>query len=259
MIGYKVFNPDWTCRGFQYEVGRIYEEDVVPSCCNRGFHFCKTLVHCFNYYSFNPENKVAEIETLGDVDVGKDKCCTNKIKIVRELSWEEVLRQVNTGYSNTGFCNSGNRNSGNRNSGDYNSGYGNSGNHNSGNYNSGDWNKASFSSGCFNTYETKIYLFNKLSEWTLRDWMGSDARSLLQNSPLNNLKWVTSDSMTGAEKELHPEHQTIGGYLREIAGESAESAQKWWNSLSDKDKYSIMSIPNFNAEIFKEITGIKVN
>lgn len=89
--------------------------------------------------------------------------------------------------------------------------------------------------------------------------MESDARSLLQNSPLNNLKWVTSDSMTGAEKELHPEHQTIGGYLREIAGESAESAQKWWNSLSDKDKYSIMSIPNFNAEIFKEITGIKVN
>lgn len=27
--GYKVFNQDWTCRGFQYEVGGIFEEDVT--------------------------------------------------------------------------------------------------------------------------------------------------------------------------------------------------------------------------------------
>ena len=43
MEGYKVFEPDWTCRGFQYEVGKTFEEDVTPSCCNRGFHFCKEL------------------------------------------------------------------------------------------------------------------------------------------------------------------------------------------------------------------------
>ena len=39
MKGYKVFNSDWTCRGFQYEVGKTYEEDVKPECCERGFHF----------------------------------------------------------------------------------------------------------------------------------------------------------------------------------------------------------------------------
>ena len=38
--GYKVFNSDWTCRGFQFEVGKTYEEDVTPLCCERGFHFC---------------------------------------------------------------------------------------------------------------------------------------------------------------------------------------------------------------------------
>lgn len=38
--GYKVFNSDWTCRGFQYEVGKIFEEDIIPSCCDCGFHFC---------------------------------------------------------------------------------------------------------------------------------------------------------------------------------------------------------------------------
>jgi hypothetical protein len=33
MKGYKVFDPDWTCRGFQFEVGKTFEEDVKPECC----------------------------------------------------------------------------------------------------------------------------------------------------------------------------------------------------------------------------------
>lgn len=59
--GYKVFNPDWTCRNFQYQVGQTYEMEgpVIP--CERGFHFCKNAADCFNHYAFNPENKVAEV------------------------------------------------------------------------------------------------------------------------------------------------------------------------------------------------------
>ena len=91
--GFKVFNPDWTCRGFQYEVGKIFEEDVEPSCCDRGFHFCENAADCFNYYSFNPDNKVAEVIAYGDIVRGDDKCCTNKIKIVREIPWQERVVQ----------------------------------------------------------------------------------------------------------------------------------------------------------------------
>lgn len=29
--GYKVFNSDWTCRGFQYEVGKLFEEGIMGS------------------------------------------------------------------------------------------------------------------------------------------------------------------------------------------------------------------------------------
>lgn len=96
MEGYKVFEPDWTCRGFQYEVGKTFEEDVTPSCCNRGFHFCKELKDCFNYYPFNPDNKVAKVIALGEIDEESDdsKCYTNKIQIVEEISWEDVLRMV---------------------------------------------------------------------------------------------------------------------------------------------------------------------
>ena len=281
MEGYKVFEHDWTCRGFQYEVGKTFEEDVTPSCCNRGFHFCKELKDCFNYYPFNPDNKVAKVIALGEIDEESDdsKCCTNKIQIVEEISWEDVLRMVNlgkgnagnrnsgdwnsgnrnSGNRNSGDCNSGNRNSGdwnsgNRNSGDWNSGNRNSGDWNSGNRNSGDWNKTNFSNGCFNTEEPKIFLFNKPSDWTYRDWLNSDARYLLNQIPKNVVDWIWSDNMTNEEKEQHPEYEVVGGYLKIL--DESECGQLWWDSLSERYKNIIKAMPNFDDEIFKEITGI---
>ena len=249
MKGYKVFEPDWKCRGFQYAVGETFKEDVTPSCCSRGFHFCTELKDCFNYYSFDQNNKVAEIEALGEIDAEADgsKHCTNKIKIVREISWEEVLKMVNMGKSNAGLCNSG----------DYNSGNHNNGNRNSGDWNNGDWNKTNFSSGCFNTKESKILIFNKPSDWTFRDWWNSEARYLLNNIQHNVLKWVESDNMTDKEKEQHPEYESTGGYLKEL--DESECGQIWWNSLSDHEKDIIKVLPNFDAEIFSECTGIIVD
>lgn len=211
MEGYKVFEPDWTCRGFQYEVGKTFEEDVTPSCCNRGFHFCKELKDCFNYYPFNPDNKVAKVIALGEIDEESDnsKCCTNKIQIVEEISWEDVLRMVNLGKGNAGLCNSGNRNS-------------------------DDWNKTNFSNGCFNTEEPKIFLFNKPSDWTYRDWLNSDARYLLNQIPRN----------------------VVGGYLKIL--DESECGQLWWDSLSERYKNIIKAMPNFDKEIFEDVTGIKI-
>ena len=329
MKGYKVFNEDWTCRDFKYEVGKTYEMEESPQCCDRGFHFCTNLADCFNYYSFNTNNKVAEVEALGEIDKDNDdtKHCTNKIKIVRELAWEEVLTlcnsgnrnsgnrnsgdcnsgncnsgNCNSGNRNSGDCNSGNRNSGdcnsgNRNSGDWNSGNRNSGDCNSGNCNSGDWNSGncnsgncnsgdwnsgncnsgnwnsgdcnsgnrnsgdwnitSFSNGCFNTEEPKIYLFDKPSDWTYRDWINSDARYILNCMPTDDIGWVYTEDMTDEEKEKHPEHETTGGFLR-TQNKSSER-QTWWKRLDERRKKEVKSIPNFDAKIFKEITGIDVS
>lgn len=233
MEGYKVFEPDWTCRGFQYEVGKTFEEDVTPSCCNRGFHFCKELKDCFNYYSFNPDNKVAKVIALGEIDEESDdsKCCTNKIQIVEEISWEDVLRMVNLGKGNAGLCNSGNRNS-------------------------GDWNKTNFSNGCFNTEEPKIFLFNKPSNWTYRDWLNSGARYLLNQIPRNVVDWIWSDDMTNEEKEQHPEYEVVGGYLKIL--DESECGQLWWDSLSERYKDIIKAMSNFDKEIFEDVTGIKI-
>ena len=274
--GFKVFNPGWTCnpngKPFQYAVGGTYEEDVKPMVCDRGFHFCEKAADCFNYYQFNPENKVAEVLALGEVDTDGTKSCTNKIQIVREIPWAELLEIVNTGKGCTGLCNSGNRNSGNWNSGNrnsgnwnsgncnsgnYNSGNYNSGNCNSGNYNSGNWNKTNFSNGCFNTIEPKIHLFNKPSEWTYQDWLNSDARYLLNQLPGNVIKYIWLDDMTNEEKAAHPEAKTTGGYLKVL--DNSECAVIWWRSLNARQKNIITAIPNFDKAIFKEITGIDVD
>ena len=281
--GYKVFNPDWTCRGFQYEVGKTFEEDVTPECCETGFHFCTKASDCFNYYSFDSSNKVAEVLALGEVDShpGDTKCCTNKIQIVREISWQELLTIVNTGKSCTGLCNTGDCNTGDRNTGDWNTGDRNTGDWNTGNWNTGDcntgdrntgnwntgdcntgdrntgdWNIVNASSGCFCTEYQRILIFDKPSDWTIEDWWVSDARYLLNQIPKNVVEWIYSSDMTDEEKKKYPTHETTGGYLKVL--DESESAQIWWNGLSEKNKETIKSIPNFDVEKFEKCTGIKV-
>ena len=69
--GFKVFNPDWTCgpngNTKQYTCPEKFEEDISSIRCGRGMHFCKKVADCFNYYKFNPENKVAEVIAYGDI------------------------------------------------------------------------------------------------------------------------------------------------------------------------------------------------
>lgn len=294
MKGFKVFNPDWSCRGFKYEVGETYKMDKKPVPCECGFHFCKRAVDCFNYYEFDQNNKVAEVEAVGEIKSTGNKCCTNEIKIVREIPWCEVLNLVNIGESctgfgntgnsnagafnvggcntgdsntgcyntndkNTGHCNSGYRNSGDYNSGNYNSGNRNSGscntgNRNSGHRNTGDWNITDYSSGCFNTEMERIRLFNKPSTWTLESWRRSEAYLIMRECPSDIIVWKSWESMNNEEKEEHPEAEITDGCLIK----SEADVQKWWDSLSESDKKTVMDLPNFDKDIFKECTGIEV-
>ena len=284
--GFKVFNPDWTCTpgsNFkQYTCPGIFEEDVDVKICNRGMHFCKNLVDCFKYQSFDPENKVAEVIAHGEIDERDNKCCTNKLEIVREIPWSEVLERVNQGKGCTGFCNTGNRNTGNWNTGNCNTGNWNTGNWNTGNWNTGncntgdcntgncntgdcntgncntgDWNYSSFNSGCFNTSEHKILMFDEPSDWTYQDWLNSEAHWILRRMPKDVTTWVYACDMTDEEKAAHPEHVTTGGYLKKL--DEKDVAQDYWNSLSENQKQIILSLPNFDKEKFYQCTGIRVD
>ena len=62
--------------------------------------------------------------------------------------------------------------------------------------------------------------------------------------------------MTDEEKEIHQEAEVTGGYLKTV--DNTPKRQEWWERLSSKEKQEIVSLPNFDKEIFKEITGIDV-
>ena len=131
----------------------------------------------------------------------------------------------------------------------------NTGDWNTGNWNTGDWNFCNYSSGCFNTEQSTIRMFNKDSEMTLEDWWNCDARYLLNRIPKNVVEWIWSENMTDQEKQEHPEHETTGGYLKVL--DESDSATLWWNGLPESDKDRIRSLPNFDFEIFCKCVGIK--
>lgn len=289
MKGYKVFNKNWMCRDKQYTCPGYFEENVVPKVCEAGMHFCKIAVDCFNYYSFNPNYHVAEIEAVGEIDTDGKKSCTNKLKIIREIPWDKVLRLVNigknctgksnTGNYNTGDCNVGNYNTGNYNIGDYNTSNCNTGNYNTGNYNTGDcnigdfntgdfntgycntgdWNFSSYTSGCFCTENPKIRMFDKETNWTFDDWYGSNGRQTMLNCPQNTktTEWIREEQMSEEEKKDNPTYKITGGYLK--VDKSNEDLQKWWDNLEQSERQAVYDLPNFDAEKFYKCTGIKVD
>ena len=99
--GYKVFKPDWTCRTKQYKVGETATQDGELELCWNGIHFCTKIEDCFRYYPIDPEYKMAEVEAIGNVLYSDEnsKCCTNKLRIVREISIQELLDNEKSFFS----------------------------------------------------------------------------------------------------------------------------------------------------------------
>ena len=235
MIGYKAFNKDLTCRGFQYEIGQTYSMDESPIPCQRGFHFCKSIAETYEYYSMSDNTRICKIEALGEVQTNDDKkYCTNVIKILEEIT-EDWERKGNSNSSNSGYRSSGDRNSGNCNSGNWNSGY---------------WN-----SGLFNTEKNpKIKMFDKDSDWTIEDWNRSDAKFIMNSCPCTYSDFICESDMTEEEKENHPEYKTTGGYTKTFVV-TKEDKEKWWNELDEDKKDIIKALPNFDFDKFRQCVG----
>ena len=243
--GFKVFNPDWTCRNKAYTCPGKFEEDVTPSVCDEGMHFCKKAADCFNYYRFDPENKVAEVIAYGDIAEEGDKCCTNKLEIVREIPWAELLEIVNMGKGCTGLCNSGDWNSGNRNSGDWNSGDWNSGNRNSGNrnsgnrnsgdcnsgdWNSGDWNSGNRNSGDWNSGNRNSGNRNS-GDWNSGDWNKCSFSNGCFNTTTPKIYLFNKPSEWTYEDWLNSEARYL---LNQIPGDVLEYI--WLSDMTDEEK-----------------------
>ena len=87
MKGFKAFNKDMKCHGFQYEEGKTYEfpRAIV---CQEGAHFCINPLDCLNYYDL-VSSEFHEVESLPDAKTQKNtddsKVSTTKIKIGARL------------------------------------------------------------------------------------------------------------------------------------------------------------------------------
>ena len=336
MIGYKAFDKNLQCRGFQFEVGKTYNtgrvKEELKLCSDSVFHFCRELHKIENvsdYYISN--SRVCEVIAEGDIVTDGDKYGTNKLTILREIPHEELNKynNCNSGYrnrgdynsgdwnignKNSGDCNSGtgnsgnrnsgnlnsgNRNSGNKNSGDCNSGTGNSGDYNSGgwnsgtgnsgdynsggwnsgylnsgdwnsgdrnsgnknsgdcnsgtgnsgNWNSGNWNSGDWNSGYFNTDSPLVRIFNKETNISRND---IDFPSFLN---FDLTVWVSYDTATDEEKEAHKiDIETCGGFVKIIPYKEAFHIA--WDKASKEEHKKLLKLPNWNNEIFKEISGI---
>ena len=272
----KGFDKNLCCRGMQFEVGKIYDtgakDDEIRLCSNTVYHYCDNIKQVHTHYSCNPaqQNRFCEIEVLGAEITDGRKCGSNKIKLVREIVGDELKTLIgqingntglfnsgdrnsgyrnsgdrnsgyrNSGYRNSGDWNSGDRNSGYRNSGDRNSGYWNSGDWNSGDRNSGYWNSCNYSNGVFCNQEDKdIRIFNKPSGMSLEEFWDSKYYEALQSEPLELTYWDNEN------KELK-------------CRSYKDACAIWWSKLTEKNKKIIQEIPNFDPEIFFDITGIDI-
>ena len=277
----KGFDENLCCRGFQFEIGKEYkiDSDELELCTDTVFHYCKSIQNVHYFYNVDI-SRFSEIEVLGEEVTDGKKYGSNHIRIVREITGEELdvlVGRVNGntgifnsgcwnsgGYNsgnynsgrgnhgswNTGHCNSGIETSGSYNSGSCNSGYWNSGDNNSGDLNSGNWNSGDFNScensngGFCDEEDMNIRIFNKPSGMSIREFRGSEYAKALASVPFRLIELVEDET------------KLEGYHLKKYTYK--EACANWWNKLSTDAKETIKSIPNFDEKVFENITGFKV-
>lgn len=93
IIAYKAMNPDMTCRGKKYEVGKTYFEDKAD-CCNKGMHACENPFEVLRYYPMKNNPRFFEVECGGEIsksDEGSKLACT-ELTVKGELNFAGMLK-----------------------------------------------------------------------------------------------------------------------------------------------------------------------
>ena len=91
IIAYKGFNKDLTCRCFQYEIGKEYEEKEV-SVCERGFHACENPFDVLDFYGDVLDNRFCKVEQSGTIKKDDKKQASSKIKVVAEIGFTGLFK-----------------------------------------------------------------------------------------------------------------------------------------------------------------------
>ena len=218
MIGYKATDMNGYCRGFKFEVGKTYTKDTPKE----ELECCtdKVFHFCRELFAIEKESNYKLSESrLFEVIAGE--CVRSGDKYgTNSLT---ILREIE-GEEKKSLINSGN-------------------------CNSGDWNSGDRNSGFFNSDEPNVRMFNKetnlkSTDVTIPSWCYFDLTV-----------WVSHDTATEEEKEDHKiEIETSGGFLKTL--KYKEAFRLAWDKADKEEHKKLLELPNWNNEIFKEISGI---
>lgn len=289
VIGYKAFTKALQCRGYQFAIGKEYHHKGHIQLCVKGFHFCSSVDKVFDFapYELNPQTtRVCSVLAWGNVqeDTMSGKYVASNIRIIRELSIQQILSAANFSGSNYGRYNSGSFNYGNYNTGrenlgdgncgvgnygnnnydSFNWGNGNSGNHNLGNHNTGCYNYANFCAGtlCTVSHSPSTYMFNR--PLTLDDDLRMqrygfpaffyDVKPVIvidQRDVAKYRGYIKIDDYTEAFDDLSMLRTVSWESLWRFALAKAKTERTWKKQLEH-----LVNLPNFSYEVFESITGI---
>ena len=95
IIAYKGFNQDWTCRGYQYEIGKTYVHKGDVKAYRSGFHACEYPLDVLSYYS-PAVSKFAVVKMSGETSKDSDdtKIASAKITIETEINLPEMVKKA---------------------------------------------------------------------------------------------------------------------------------------------------------------------
>ena len=96
--GYKAYEKGLVCRGKQYKIGEIFEEEKAEI-CDIGMHYCENPLDCLDHYPLIDDNgEIVEMTEVEDLDEenrdteNNKKYCTKKLKIGAKLSLGEMIK-----------------------------------------------------------------------------------------------------------------------------------------------------------------------
>jgi hypothetical protein len=228
---------------------------------------CKSGYHVTKYWNmwYEAGCRIFECEVDGVVvpaggsAVGVvDKVVCTRIRLCKEII-PQFDSDYNTGNYNTGACNTGDYNTGHRNTGQRNTGQRNTGNYNVGDCNTGDCNTGDCNTGGWNTGDCNTGGWNtggwNTGGWNTGSWNICDRSSGFFNTVNDTINVFNKPckiaTWEAANKPSFICFAPVGTYK--------ESWRKAYDGASDEDKLLLVELPNFNAKVFYEISGIMVD
>ena len=91
MYAYKGFEPNLSCRGYQFVMGKNVTEEA--NCARNGFHCAENPLDCLYYYSDMDRSIYCLVQPSGDIDEDDwdSKIACTELTILRRLTRKEFF------------------------------------------------------------------------------------------------------------------------------------------------------------------------